>query len=109
MPATKTLHTTKSVLEYKNIETKLTQEIVTLLHTILNQNYFQFANNFYNPEKGVAMESPISSLITEIFLEYQEDVIVKHMLISNEIIHYNRYVVDVYIFLHHTKITEEEI
>jgi hypothetical protein len=51
----KTLRITKSILEYKNIEIKLRQEIITLLHTILNQNYFKFANTFYKPEKGVAM------------------------------------------------------
>ena len=41
-----------------------------LLDTILKQNYFKFENKYYQPEKGVAMGSPISALIAEIFLQF---------------------------------------
>jgi hypothetical protein len=34
------------------------------------QNYFQFDNNFYQPNKGVAMGSPISGLVAETFLQW---------------------------------------
>jgi hypothetical protein len=55
-----------------NIAAKLKQEIITLLHTMLKQNYFQFANNFCKPEKGVLMRSPVPGIVAEIFLQHCE-------------------------------------
>ena len=51
-----------------------------LLDTILKQNYFKFENKYYQPEKGVAMGSPISALIAEIFLQFFEDNLLKQIL-----------------------------
>ena len=63
--------------------------------TILQQNYLQFNNKFYQPNNGVAMGSPISGLIAEIFLQYHEENIIKNILDSNNIRLYNRYVDDI--------------
>jgi hypothetical protein len=48
----------------------LKQEILQTLHSILNQNYFQFNNSFYKPATDVAMGSPVLGLIVEILLQY---------------------------------------
>jgi hypothetical protein len=67
-----TLTITKSRL-LKNNDTQTTQQIITLMRLVLSQNYFTFQNKVYQPEKDVSMGSPISSTITEIFLQYFED------------------------------------
>ena len=43
-----------------------------LLETVLGQNYFTFHNQIYQPYKGVAMGSPISGTVAEIFLQRLE-------------------------------------
>jgi hypothetical protein len=68
-----------------------------LLETIMKQNYLQFDQKIYQPNKGIAMGYPISGLIAEIFLQYYEQHIVKDSLDSNNITFYNRYVDDILI------------
>jgi hypothetical protein len=55
MPVNETLHITKLILDLTIILKNLRQ-IITVLYAILKQFYFQFANNFDKPNKGVAME-----------------------------------------------------
>jgi hypothetical protein len=43
------------------------------------------------------MGSPISSIIAEIFLQYYENVFIKQLLESRNIIYYTRYVSDIFI------------
>ena len=44
----------------------MANQIVQLLETILAQN-FTFQNQIYQPDKGIAMGSPISGTVAEIF------------------------------------------
>jgi hypothetical protein len=37
------------------------------------QNYFSFQNTIYHPNKGIAMGSPISGTMAEIFLQHIEN------------------------------------
>jgi hypothetical protein len=48
--------------KHNNINT-ITKQTLHLLTVILKQNYFQYNNQFFKPEKGIAMGSPISSTI----------------------------------------------
>lgn len=50
------------------------------LHTILHQNYFRFNDKCYKPAKGIAICSLISGLITGIFLQYFENLSIKHII-----------------------------
>jgi hypothetical protein len=72
IPITETLMITKSIL-LKHNDTQVTKQIITLLETILQQNYFLFENNLYQPEKETSMGSPISNTIAEIFLQHIEN------------------------------------
>jgi hypothetical protein len=47
---------------------------------------------YFQPEKGTAMGSPISSTIAEIYLQFMEEIYIKQSLKSKEIIYYKRYV-----------------
>jgi hypothetical protein len=80
-----------------------------LLNTVLRQNYCQFADSFYQPEKGVAVGSPISSIVVEIFLQYYEENTVKYHLENKRILFYNRYVDDILIIFDSSRITIEKV
>ena len=51
----------------KHNDPEITSQICKLLETILQQNYFIFQEQIYQPDKGIAMGSPISGTIAEIF------------------------------------------
>ena len=93
IPIKETLMITKSIL--LKHDTQVTKQIITLLETILQQNYFSFENNLYQPEKGISMGSPISNTIAEIFLQHIENTHLKQLLDTKSIIFYTRYVDDI--------------
>jgi hypothetical protein len=98
MPLKETVNITKKkLLTDKKINNATINQACTLLTNILQQNYLQFNNRFYQLNKRVAMVSPISGLIAEIFLQHQENNILKNSLDSNNIRFYNRYVDDILI------------
>jgi hypothetical protein len=74
-----TLINTKTLLSKHN-DKDVTKQTLTLLHTILQQNYFAFQDNIFQPDNGIAMGSPISSIIAEIFLQSLEDTHLKQLL-----------------------------
>jgi hypothetical protein len=59
IPITETLVITKQLLSERN-EEQITTQILMLLESVLQQNYYSFQDNTYEPEKGVSMGSPIS-------------------------------------------------
>ena len=64
------------------------KQTLELIKVILYQNYFQYNNKCYQPMKGIAMGSPLSSTLAEIYLQYFEELIIKHWIETNEIIYY---------------------
>jgi hypothetical protein len=59
IPIKETINITKTQLLMHN-DKHTANQIIMLLETILGQNYFTFQNQIYQPDKGVAMGSPIS-------------------------------------------------
>ena len=96
IPIEETLMITKSLL-LKHNDTQVTKQIITLLEVILQQNYCSFQNILYQPEKEVTMGSPITSTIAEIFLQHIEDIYLKQLLDTKNIILYTRHVDDILI------------
>jgi hypothetical protein len=84
---------TKSIL--LKHDAQVTKQIITSLEIILQQNYFSFENNLYQPEKGVSVGSPISNTIAEIFLQHIENTYLKQLLDTKSIIFCTRYVDDI--------------
>jgi hypothetical protein len=69
-----------------------TQQSITLAKAVLTQYYFTFQNKIYQPDKGISVGSPISSIIAEIFLQHLEDKYIKQLLDTKNIVFYTRYV-----------------
>ena len=85
----------------------ISQQILRLLNTNLHQNYFTFANKIYQLTTGIAMVSPLSNDITEIFLQHHEQRLLKHLMENNTIEFYTRYVDDIFI-IYNTEQTNME-
>jgi len=79
------------------------------MEAVLSQNYFMFQNQIYQPEKEVSMGSPISSTIAEIFLQYLENIHIKQLLNTKNIILYTRYVDDILIICNTTPTGTDQI
>jgi hypothetical protein len=75
----------------------------------MEQNYFQYNNQYYKPQKGVTMESPISGTIAEIYLQKTEEEYIKQWSDSQEISYYKRYVDDIIILCNQNLTNEIQI
>jgi len=102
VPIYETLDITKNRL-LQNNDTQITQQILSLLRVVLTQNYFTLQQKIYQPNQIIAMGSPISSLIAEIFLQQYEDANIKHLLDTKKLAYYTTYV-DILIIFDMTKI-----
>jgi hypothetical protein len=94
------IHEAINLLKIKllgNNGTQITHQIIALLKVALSQNYFTFQQKIYQPEQGIAMGSPISGLVAEIFLQHYEDIHTKQLLDTKNIAFYTRYVDDILI------------
>jgi hypothetical protein len=87
IPIEETLKITELQL-LKNDDATKTKQIINTLRTIMTQNYFSFQDTIYHPNKGIAMGSPISGTMAEIFLQHIEDNHIKQALDTKNIILY---------------------
>jgi len=96
-------------LDKNNTSKKIKEQIIRLLKIIIEQNYFQYNDQFFKPKNGIAMGLPISGMIAEIYLQHIEELHIKHWIESKEIIYYKRYVDDIIIIFNHSKTNETAI
>jgi hypothetical protein len=75
----------------------------------LNRITFNTRTNSSNQKNGIAMGSPISGMIAEIYLQQIEELHIRHWIESKEIIYYERYVDDIIIMFNHSKTNETPI
>jgi hypothetical protein len=73
------------------------EELEILLNTILEHNYMQLNDQFYNQNEGLAMGAPTSAILAEIFIQYLEHTKIVKILDKHQIIDYHRHVHDVFI------------
>jgi hypothetical protein len=86
-----------------------TEQTLHLLEVIQKQNYFQYHNQFFQPNKGIAMGSPISGTLAEIYLIFLEETYEKHCLKNKEITYYKRYVDNILIIFNQNKISANTV
>jgi len=94
LPLKGIIKATKYWLYRNNNNGEIINQLLNILWTIMKQNYFQYKDKFYQPEKGIGMGSPISSTMAETYLQYIEETYIKQWWNTGEIIHYKRYVDD---------------
>jgi len=74
----------------------------------LEQNYFTFQEQIFQPTQGVALGSLISGFESEIFLQHEE-IHLKHILDSKKIAYYARYVDDILIIYDSAQTNKKDI
>ena len=109
LPKIGIINATKFWLHSKSHNMDENKQIITLLKTIMEQNYFQHNENFYKPHKAVAMGSPLSGTLAELYLQNIKHKYIKQWLDSKEIHYYRRYVDDIIILINTQKIQEEQV
>ena len=102
IPIDETINIIKTKLQ-QNSNRQITHQI-----TVLLQNYFIFQHKIYQPQQGIAMGSPLSSIVAEIFLQNYEDNYMKQFLETKNI-YYTRYVDDIFIIYDETKTNSQII
>ena len=66
----------------KHNNKQVNEQLLHMLNIIMNQNYFQYEGQIFQPQKYIAMGSPISSSMAETCLQYFEAIYsyIKHWL-----------------------------
>jgi hypothetical protein len=97
VPTGDLLHIIDHICDRQLIDKEVKNDLKNMAKIVLEQNYFQFENNFYSQEIGLAMGSPTSSIFSEIYLQYKECTDIFDTLVHNNIMGYFRYVDDILI------------
>jgi len=71
-PPREIIEATEHWLGLSTINKAEQEQLVSALRIIGQQNYFQYNNQYCQPSKGVAMGSPLSGTLAELFLQYLE-------------------------------------
>jgi hypothetical protein len=88
---------TKNILQNYDINIDTQKEIIQLMNTLLEQNYFQHDHKYYKQTNGLAMGAPTSAILAEIYIQNTEHTQIYDILIKQHIIAYFRYVDDILI------------
>ena len=85
------------------------KQLVNSLNVALTQNNLTFNGEYYNQTDGLPMGSPISPIMSEIFLQYLEDQHIEKIKKQYNIIFYCRYVDDIFIIYDNHKDIDDKI
>jgi len=85
LPIQNIINITKFWLNKNNNETMVVQQTLNLTTVILNQNYFQYYDRYFKSTKGIAMGSPASGTLAKIYLQFTEELTIRHWMESGEI------------------------
>jgi hypothetical protein len=109
IPTNTALNIVNKILKHNKIDVYTRKELMIIIRLITNQNYFHYEGKFYKSKSGVAMGSPLSGILAEIYLQQIEQTRIKHLLEDGRIIYYNRYVDDIFLIYDQTKINPQII
>ena len=93
----KILKDTQGMCLENQLEEKTTNELIKVTRTILEQNYFTFRNQCYFQNTGLAMGSPSSAVLSEVYLQHLGHTEIIKIITENNIVGYFRNVDDILI------------
>jgi hypothetical protein len=79
------------------------QDLIKLYDLIIEQTYFTHDDKIFRQTEGLAMGSPPSATLSEMYLQYLEYNNYNNIIQNNNIIGYFRYVDDIWIIFNHTR------
>jgi len=100
IPIEKTIDLLKQhLIDNSGMNPAAIDELITLTREILKQNYFMFDGAYYIQEEGLAMGSPLSGIMAELYLNYVENDLIFSGTnkFKDKILFYSRFVDDTFI------------
>ena len=108
IPIKDTIDIIRQQLELLHDNTIETEQLISLLTTTLDQNYFSYNNEYYKQEDGLPMGSPVSSILSEIYLQNFESQHIENIINQHNISFYGRYVDDIIIIYKQTQDNQDQ-
>ncbi len=102
IPIDETLEIVKKKLKNNNESNSFINHLIIIIRNICNQNYFTFSNKYYTQTKGLAMGSPISSILSEVYIQDLENKIILGIKNMHNVLLWNRYVDDILVIYNST-------
>jgi hypothetical protein len=96
IPKVEVTNILKTITE-NNVSTLEQKELIDILRTILEQNYFEFNQQYYKQTEGLAMAAPTSTILAETYIQHMEHEQLYHILLKHKITGYFRYFDDILI------------
>jgi len=108
IPVSETKQILSNILTCNSIDPDTKSEMLNWYEVITKQNYFKNNENILLQEDGLAMGTPSSSIISELFLQYLEQTKLPHIAHKLKLLNYFRYVDDILIIFdsQHTDINK---
>lgn len=106
IPIQETIQIIDNTLRQKNENSLVIEQLTEITRLILQQNYFMFNNEIYVQNEGVAMGSPLSGIISEIFLQNLEDKVIETIIKKHNIKLYRRYVDDIILICEENRVND---
>jgi hypothetical protein len=72
VPTKKAVQLAEDILLQKRVPTPIVQDLCAALQTFVSQNYFKFRENIFEQPEGLAMGSPLSPLLADIYMDNLE-------------------------------------
>jgi hypothetical protein len=94
VPYLDTLDVLRALFEKQRLHPGEVDELIELTTICMQQNYFRFGGQYYQQSDGLAMGSPLSPLMADIFMDHFEN---QHIVDNINILYYFRYVDDLII------------
>jgi hypothetical protein len=92
-----------------NIGDNNQKEIIHMLQTTMEQNYFQFKQKFYKQTDGLAMGAPTSAITSEAYIQNMEHKQIFPILVKHQIAGYFRYDDNILIIYNQAKTNRDQI
>lgn len=92
-----------------NITDTECKEIIILLRLALKQNYCKFNGDFYLLNQGLPMGSPLSGILSNIFMDHFENSFLEKHFDNYQISEWQRYVDDIFLIFDSNHVTADII
>ena len=102
IPPSACLDILKNSLTFSDIPDLIADNLLTLTQLTLHQDFFLFNNTFYKQTLGLAMGSPLSPFLAELFMHSLENTVSKSPLFKHILV-WKRYVDDIFGIFNGTK------
>jgi len=103
IPTNELLRIIDTACQNSYINGNIKQSIIKLTKTIIDQNCFKFLDTTYVQSEDLAMGAPISSILSEFYLQYLENSVIFNLLMNDNIEGHFRYVDDILIVYNESK------